>query len=106
MSSTHTFDARAASSDAEHKRLHNILLAHGLLLGITACVIFPFGAMLVKVCRFRGGVWVHAVWQIFGLMAAIAGYGTGVYLSNRWHKVCELAFASLTRTLWLQSVTS
>lgn len=53
--------------------------AHGIVMGVTVVLLFPIGAILM---RTIGGVWIHASFQIFSLMALIAGFGLGVKLSK------------------------
>jgi hypothetical protein len=53
--------------------------AHGIIMGVTAVLLFPLGAIFM---RALGGVWTHAAFQIFSLVALIVGFGLGVRLGH------------------------
>ena len=62
------------------KKLRASTIAHGTLLGLAFVIVYPLGAILVRVLSFKGAVWVHAGTQVFAYALALAGLGLGVYI--------------------------
>jgi len=56
-------------------------IAHGVLMGLAFAVFFPVGAIVMRVFRFKGLVWVHAASQAFAYILALAGLGLGVWIA-------------------------
>jgi len=50
-------------------------------MGLTFALLFPSGALLIRMFSFNGLVWVHAGFQIFAYALAIVGLGLGVFIS-------------------------
>lgn len=50
-------------------------------MGIAFVVLFPLGAIILRILSFRGLVWVHAAIQVFAYILAVAGLGLGVYIA-------------------------
>ena len=71
-----------AASGSGRQKGHRMLVAHGVLMALAMVVVFPAGAVLVRVVKGKGttGVWVHSGTQAFGYMIALAGMGLGVWL--------------------------
>ena len=66
----------------EHKQqLHSAIVTHGVIMGLAFAVVFPLGAILIRVASFRGLVWVHAAVQSLAYAMALAGMGLGVYIA-------------------------
>jgi len=59
--------------------------AHGIIMGTTVVLLFPFGAMYM---RLGGGAWMHGALQIFSLCALISGFGLGIKLAQFRGYVC------------------
>ncbi|KAG9242753.1 integral membrane protein-like protein [Calycina marina] len=53
--------------------------AHGITMGITVVLLFPIGAMLM---RLGLPYYIHSLFQLFSLVALIAGFGLGVHLAK------------------------
>jgi len=53
--------------------------AHGIIMGTTVVLLFPFGAMYM---RLGGGAWMHGALQVFSLCALISGFGLGIKLGQ------------------------
>lgn len=53
---------------------------HGILGAIAMVVLFPGGAILMRVLPGRLAVWMHAVMQIISLAVLIAAVGMGIHL--------------------------
>ena len=53
--------------------------AHGIIMGTTVVLLFPFGATYM---RLGGNASLHALIQIFSLVALFCGFGLGVKLAT------------------------
>ncbi|CZS91266.1 uncharacterized protein RCO7_01521 [Rhynchosporium graminicola] len=62
--------------------------AHGIIMGVVVVLLFPFGAMFV---RMGGSGIVHGILQILSLCALLVGLGLGI-------KLADLTGKSLTST--------
>ncbi|KAH8652635.1 hypothetical protein BGZ60DRAFT_436224 [Tricladium varicosporioides] len=72
----------SGASESKHvsaATIHKYDEAHGIIMGITACILFPSGAILV---RLVGMPWVHAAIQLLSFVGMIAGLGLGVKLAQ------------------------
>lgn len=81
------------SSDIENEiRLAGrIKKAHGAIMGIAFVIVYPLGAILIRLLSFSGLVWVHAATQIFAYILALTGLGLGVYIALKPERqVCTL----------------
>ena len=58
-----------------------ILVAHGVMASAAFVVLFPLGAVLVRLLHFRTLVWIHAAVQIFSYLVYAAGAGIGIWLA-------------------------
>lgn len=68
-------------SDFPEAKFMKMLWAHGIIMGVVFAVILPLGAVVLRVTKSRNTIWIHAGWQIFALVLAIAGLGLGVWLA-------------------------
>ena len=50
-------------------------------MGLAFALLFPSGAIVVRLFSFKGLVWVHAGAQMLAYALAIAGLGLGIYIS-------------------------
>lgn len=70
-----------------------MLIAHGVLASLAFVILFPAGAIAIRLASFPGIVWLHAAFQVFAYLVYIAGFGLGVYLAtemnllNSYHPV-------------------
>ncbi|KAH8803161.1 integral membrane protein-like protein, partial [Xylogone sp. PMI_703] len=69
----------SATGGGSSDQINRYRKAHGILMAITVVVLMPFAALFI---RTIGGVWVHAVFQIFNLCCLLAGLGLGIKLAN------------------------
>jgi hypothetical protein len=56
-------------------------------MGTTVVLLFPFGAMYM---RLGGGAWMHGALQVFSLCALVSGFGLGIQLAKYRGYVCPL----------------
>lgn len=61
-----------------------ILMAHGACAALAFVVLFPVGAILIRLASFSGLVWVHGAFQICAYLVYIVAFGLGVYLANEF----------------------
>ncbi|KAF7865674.1 hypothetical protein EAF04_005840 [Stromatinia cepivora] len=54
-------------------------MAHGIIMGVTVVLLFPLGALSM---RIFGRPWLHATLQIFSFIFLIAGLGLGIRLAG------------------------
>jgi hypothetical protein len=59
-----------------------ILIAHGVLASLAFVILFPAGAIAIRLASFPGVVWLHAGFQILAYLVYIAAFGLGVYMAT------------------------
>lgn len=62
-----------------------ILKAHGIIGPVAFVILFPLGAIMIRLLSFPGLVYLHAAWQIIALGLALATLGLGVWMANELH---------------------
>ena len=55
-------------------------VAHGLFMGACFVVLFPFGALLVRL-PIRLAFWIHLIWQCCTVIGVMIGFSLGIYNS-------------------------
>lgn len=58
----------------------NILIAHGTIMALVVVLLFPFGALLIRVAPIPW--WVHAGLQATFMLLFTAGWGLGFYWAD------------------------
>lgn len=69
-------------SAAQQAYINNIFIfqkAHGIIMGVTVVLLFPIGALFMRVV---GNARLHGILQAFSLLCLIAGFGLGIHLTN------------------------
>lgn len=66
---------------SDFAKQNRAIIAHGIIMGLTFALLFPSGALLIRMFSFKGLVWVHAGFQIFAYALAIVGLGLGVFIA-------------------------
>jgi len=59
-----------------------MLIAHGVLASLAFVILFPAGAIAIRLASFPGVVWFHAAFQVFAYLVYIAAFGLGVYIAS------------------------
>ncbi|KAL6703824.1 hypothetical protein ACN47E_009043 [Coniothyrium glycines] len=67
------------SSGSGNRRM--MLIAHAVLASLAFVILFPAGAIAIRLASFPGVVWLHAAFQVFAYLVYIAGFGLGVYMA-------------------------
>ncbi|RMJ25535.1 integral membrane protein [Aspergillus sp. HF37] len=57
--------------------------AHGTVMGIAVVLMFPFGALTMRLLQVRGVMWLHMAWQVVSLLLLTAGFGMGVNMAKK-----------------------
>ncbi|KAF2850182.1 iron reductase domain protein, partial [Plenodomus tracheiphilus IPT5] len=63
-------------------RRKTMLIAHGVLASLAFVILFPAGAIAIRLASFPGVVWLHAAFQVLAYLVYIAGFVLGVYLAT------------------------
>jgi len=71
------------------------LAAHGILAALAFVILFPAGAIAVRLASFRLVVWFHAGFQMFAYLIYIAAFGLGVTMANDLGVVSLLPYSHL-----------
>lgn len=58
-----------------------MLLAHGVMMGVAFGILFPMGAIVLRMFNFKGLIWFHAGWQILAYIISLAAFGLGVWMA-------------------------
>jgi hypothetical protein len=64
-----------------------MLIAHGTLAALAFVILFPSGAILMRLASFSGLIWVHAAFQVFAYLVYVVAFGLGVYIANEFDMV-------------------
>jgi hypothetical protein len=59
-----------------------MLIAHGVLASLAFVILFPAGAIAVRLASFPGIAWLHSAFQIFAYLIYIAAAGLGIYMAR------------------------
>lgn len=59
-----------------------MLIAHGVLASLAFVILFPTGAIAIRLASFPGVVWLHAAFQVFAYLVYVAAFGLGVYIAS------------------------
>ena len=79
----------SATVGSDLQNLPDYEKAHGIIMATTVVLLFPLGASYM---RLLGNASLHALLQIFSLIALICGFGLGVKLAQMTDFVCPLLF--------------
>jgi hypothetical protein len=76
-------ESTGGSSNIENeiKIARRAKIAHATILGLAFVIVYPLGAILIRLFSFSGLVWVHAATQAFAYLMALTGLGLGVYIA-------------------------
>jgi hypothetical protein len=65
-------------------------MAHGIMAGLAFAVLFPFGAISIRLFSFPGLIWFHAGIQILAQIVFMIAFALGVVYANERNLVCKL----------------
>jgi hypothetical protein len=69
----------ALSSGSSGSNRATILICHGVLASIAFLVLFPAGAVLMRLGNLKGLIWIHAGIQLLAWMVFVTAFGLGLY---------------------------
>lgn len=69
-----------------------MLIAHGVLASLAFVILFPAGAIAIRLASFPGVLWLHAAFQIFAYLIYTAAFGLGVYMAKEMNLVSLLRY--------------
>ena len=64
-------------------KMSKVRTAHAVLMPLAVVFWFPLGVILLRLLKVKNIVRWHAIWQSFGLVLHITGFGLGVWLSKK-----------------------
>ena len=67
-------------SDGDVAAADRAIIAHGVIMAFTFVIVFPLGALVIRLASVKGLVWVHAAVQGLGYISAFTGLGLGIYI--------------------------
>ena len=70
-------DSNSSLSTSQDKILH----IHASLAGIAFVALFPGGAILIRLAKFKAAIWIHAAMQVLAYIVFIVAAVLGIYLS-------------------------
>ena len=56
-------------------------MAHAVLAPVAFVLLFPMGAMIIRLLSFKGVVWLHAGWMVTTYVIVLAALGMGVWIA-------------------------
>jgi hypothetical protein len=59
-----------------------ILVAHGVMAALAFVILFPFGAISIRLMSFPGLVWFHAAFQVLAYVVYIVAFGMGIWMAT------------------------
>jgi hypothetical protein len=59
-----------------------MLIAHGVVASLAFVILFPVGAIALRLSSFPGIVRVHSAFQIFSFLVYIIGVGLGAFVAQ------------------------
>lgn len=65
----------------------NVIAAHGLIMAIAFVILYPTGALIIRLLNVRGTLWIHAAWQVFAYLCVLAGLGMGAWIATNGDEV-------------------
>jgi hypothetical protein len=68
-----------------HDDVEWVPVLHGVIMSLAFILVFPTGALLMRLLR-KMGVLFHAGVQSLGLVLAVVGFGTGVYIGRQYNR--------------------
>ncbi|KAF7921205.1 uncharacterized protein EAE98_008631 [Botrytis deweyae] len=70
-------DAAIGPSD-----ITRVTIAHGVLASLAYVILFPSGAIAIRIFNFRNLLWLHAGWMVGAYIIVLASLGMGVWIAH------------------------
>lgn len=97
-----------AGSSGYPSNFNTVLIAHAVLGPVAFVVLYPLGAIAIRIFRFPNVVWFHAGWMVFTYLIVLTSMGLGVWLAvtgdylSEYHAIIGLVVVGC---LLLQPIT-
>lgn len=78
---------------------NRILMSHGIIASLAFVILFPLGAIAIRLFSFPGLVAFHAACQTVGYLFWIIGFGLGVYIANKMNYVSNSMEVNVSSSL-------
>jgi len=91
IASLNGFQNNQAPFGGDYDKAHKIFIAHGVLASLAFVILFPFGAIGIRLLSFPGLIWVHAAIQALSYVVFIVAFGLGIYMATELHMVSPAA---------------
>lgn len=75
----------ASTSATGTSEAGKVLIAHGVLASLAYVILFPSGAIAIRIFSFRNLLWLHAGWMVAAYMIVLASLGMGVWMAYSYH---------------------
>ncbi|KAL9098571.1 MAG: hypothetical protein Q9163_005797 [Psora crenata] len=94
--------ASGSEGGGSSRTIHRATVAHGTIMSLAFVIIYPLGAIMIRLLSFKSLVSVHASIQLFAYIMVLAGMGLGIYIAiepdnevNKYHPVIGLVAVCL-----------
>lgn len=61
-------------------------------MGLVFTIMMPIGVFIIRLCKGKCRIWIHAVWQTFSWALLISGLASGIRVGKILDRVCSLSF--------------
>ncbi|KAF7957464.1 hypothetical protein EAE96_003045 [Botrytis aclada] len=98
----------ASDSATGTSKITKVTIAHGVLASFAYVILFPSGAIGIRIFKFRNLLWLHAGWMVGAYIIVLASLGMGVWVAymcdvlSSTHSIIGLVVAGC---LLLQPIT-
>ncbi|PQE22204.1 hypothetical protein CJF32_00004588 [Rutstroemia sp. NJR-2017a WRK4] len=65
----------------------SVVIAHGVLASLAYVILFPTGAIAIRMFNFRNLLWFHAWWMVTTYMLALTSLGMAAWLAYWTHNL-------------------
>lgn len=82
-SGTYGFTGNGIPFGGDFEKADKIFLAHGIMAALAFVILFPFGAISIRLFSFPGLVWLHVAVQVLAYIIYIIAFGLGIYMATQ-----------------------
>ncbi|KAF7904093.1 hypothetical protein EAF00_001427 [Botryotinia globosa] len=69
--------------------ISRVTIAHGVLGSLAYVILFPSGAIAIRIFNFRNLLWLHAGWMVGAYLIVLASLGMGVWIAHMSNLLCS-----------------
>lgn len=101
-------NAGGSEAQAPPANYNKVRLAHAIIGPVAFALLFPAGAMSIRILSFKGLVWMHAGWMIFVYAIVLSTMSMGIWMAVKsdqigaYHAIIGLVVVG---SLLLQPIT-